>query len=373
MNTMPIRQVPSRLIQQMLRDHRREWDHPEFRPTARRNFEKVVSCGTAALGSRLYASESETKIVHHTCKSGSCVSCGQAARINWQRQRFAALPNVPFGTLVFTMPDVLWPIYQQNRHLVHDLPTLAGAVIQQWAAAEYGVEVMSVVVTHTFGGRLNFHPHLHVLASAAGWCRARACWVESIELNASKLMYRWRHAVVQHLRAALRESCLETEVPSPDLRRLLNTQYGRRWNVYVKKRISKVEFLSYAGRYFRRPPLAQRRILEVRAESVIVELKDRKARQQVPTEFRTGDLIRLLGEHVPEHYKHSVRYFGLLAPRAINKRMAGVFVALNQARPPRPARLSWAYLLKREFNVDPLVDSNGHRMRLVSSRFPAPS
>jgi hypothetical protein len=28
------------------------------------------------------------------------------------------------------MPDVLWPIFRQNRHLLHDLPALAAAVIQ---------------------------------------------------------------------------------------------------------------------------------------------------------------------------------------------------------------------------------------------------
>jgi hypothetical protein len=51
---------------------------------------------------------------------------------------YAGLSNVG---IVFTMPDVLWPIFQKNRHLLHDLPTLGAAVIQQWAKLKYGVRV----------------------------------------------------------------------------------------------------------------------------------------------------------------------------------------------------------------------------------------
>jgi len=31
------------------------------------------------------------------------------------------------------MPDVLWPLFQRNRHLLHDLPVLGAHVLQQWA------------------------------------------------------------------------------------------------------------------------------------------------------------------------------------------------------------------------------------------------
>lgn len=53
------------------------------------------------------------------------------------------------------MPDVLWPIFQKNRHLLHGLPKLRAAVIQQWVKLKYGVRVSIMVVPHTFGVRLN--------------------------------------------------------------------------------------------------------------------------------------------------------------------------------------------------------------------------
>ena len=40
-----------------------------FRPAVRANFAKVLMCRTEALGSEVYTSNTEQKIVHHTCKS----------------------------------------------------------------------------------------------------------------------------------------------------------------------------------------------------------------------------------------------------------------------------------------------------------------
>ena len=38
----------------------------------------------------------------------------------------------------------------------------------QWAKDRYGVRVLIMVVQHTFGRRLNFNSHLHILVSAGG-------------------------------------------------------------------------------------------------------------------------------------------------------------------------------------------------------------
>ena len=90
------------------------------------------------------------------------------------------------------MPDVLWPIFRQNRHLLHDLPTLGAAVIQQWVKAKYGVRVLIVAVPHTFGRHLNFNAHLHVMVSAGGLKESGICWTTPLRFARRKLMHMWR-------------------------------------------------------------------------------------------------------------------------------------------------------------------------------------
>ena len=65
------------------------------------------------------------------------------------------------------MPDVLWPLFQRNRHLPA-FPFLAAQVLQQWARQKYGIRLMIVVIPHTFGRHLNFNCHLHILVSEGG-------------------------------------------------------------------------------------------------------------------------------------------------------------------------------------------------------------
>src|SRR5437762_7366372 len=137
-------------LKQILVSARSSWDRSDTRRAVRENFEKVINCRTAALGAEIYASETEDKIVYHSCKSRACPSCGHRATLLWQREQWAAVPDIPYKGIVFTMPEVLWHIFRRNRNLLHDLPTIGADVIQQWAKERYGARVIIVVVMHTF-------------------------------------------------------------------------------------------------------------------------------------------------------------------------------------------------------------------------------
>src|SRR5712692_85855 len=119
-------------LKQILIATRSYWDRVETRSAVRQNFEKVINCRTRVLGAEVYASETEQKLVYHTCKSRACPGCGHRATLLWQREQWAVLPDVPYAGMCLTMPDVLWSIFQQNRHLLHDLGALGAATIQQW-------------------------------------------------------------------------------------------------------------------------------------------------------------------------------------------------------------------------------------------------
>ena len=254
-------------LKQILIATRSYWDRPETRAAVRQSFDKVIQCGTLALGAEVFASETEEKLVPHTCKVRPCPSCGHRATIQWQREQWRALPDIPYVGIVFTMPDVLWPIFRQNRHLLHDLPKLGAAVIQQWAKLKCGVRVSIMVIPHTFGGRLNFNSHLHVLVSAGGLQELEGRWVNGLFLveDKGKLMRMWRFAVITYLRAALEAEVLTSDLSYRKLRTRLKKQYERWWSIDIDHFASKEHFLRYAGRYVRRPPIAQYRFLQITA------------------------------------------------------------------------------------------------------------
>jgi len=61
-------------LKQIVTATRSHWDRDETRPAVRENLEKIINCRTPTLGAEVYASESELKLVYHTCKSRACPS-----------------------------------------------------------------------------------------------------------------------------------------------------------------------------------------------------------------------------------------------------------------------------------------------------------
>ena len=72
------------------------WGRPEIRAVVRNEFDKVCKCRTAALGATVFASEAETKVVFDACKSRACPPCGHRRTLLWQRDQWAALPDIPY-------------------------------------------------------------------------------------------------------------------------------------------------------------------------------------------------------------------------------------------------------------------------------------
>ncbi|MBZ5549482.1 MAG: transposase [Acidobacteriia bacterium] len=353
------------LLKQILEATRDLWDRPETRPDVRENFARMLNCRTAALGAEVYASPTgEKTIFYHTCKSRACPSCGYRATLLWQEEMRALLPDIRYAGVGFTMPNVLWPIFKQNRHLLHDLPALGAEVIQQWVNAKYGARVLIIVVQHTFGASLNFNCHLHILVSAGGLQESQGRWISRIHFPKVPLMRMWKYVVITYLREAIKTNVLRSDFDAKELRKMLKTQYERDfWIVDVDHCKSKQHFLGYAARYVRRPPIAQRRFVKVTEREVQFLTKDKKLQQVVTTRYSIEQFIALWAQHVPDRYRHAIRYFGLLAPSTKSRTWAALFVLLGQERRPRPQRLSWRNSLRQYFGVDPLVDRNGQPMK----------
>ena len=352
----------SRPLRQVLEMHREVWDCDETRPSVREAFSKVIDCGTEALGAEVFASDREERIVYHTCKSRACPSCGYQATRAWQRDQWRELPDIPYAHVTLTMPNVLWPLFQHNRHLQHDLPVLGADVLQRWARQKYGIRLMITTIPHTFGRHLNFNSHLHILVSEGGLSEDGARWHESASFDEEAL-----------LREAASHGVLGTDMPRDELQQLLTTQYERWWNVDIGRGQSKKQVLGYAGRYVRRPPIAQHRFRKIDGQEIRFMTKDTRTGQTVETTYTPAAFLATLADHVPDRYRHNIRYFGLLAPRVKSDTHDAVFSLLGQQRLGKPPPLRWAASLQKSFGIDPLLDRDGQQMHWDRQIPPAPS
>jgi putative transposase len=102
--------------------------------------------------------------------------------------------------------------------------------------------------------------HLHILVSACGLQESEGRWVPHLTFSKSALMHIWRFAVITYLRSALKANVLTTDMSPTAFKAFLVSQYERWWNIDIHNFTSKEHFSRYAGRYARRPPIAQRRL-----------------------------------------------------------------------------------------------------------------
>jgi Putative transposase len=259
------------------------------------------------------------------------------------------------------MPDVFWPFIEQDRRLLSDIATLGASIINRWVQAHYGVVPLILVIPHTFGRRLNFHPHLHILVSAGGLNKRENRWIDFKNFNKYVLMYWWRFAVIRYFAEVLGTAVEDVDAFDEKLKQ----QGKRRWNIHIRRFSSKAHFLRYAGRYLRRPPIAEHRIISITDQHVEYWANDLKLKTWVRIKVSVEEFLELLIQHVPERYTHAIRYFGLASPVGKHLFSSAVFVLLGQEQKPRPKRLSFEAMSVKYFDYNPLLDRHGQRMRWV--------
>ena len=350
-------------LTQILLKTRPYWDQDGTRPAVRGAFAKALQCRTPELGAEVYSSEAQELVFYHTCKSRACPSCGYRANVQWLRERWAALPDTLYKGITFTMPRVLWELFRDNPPLAKALSALAAELIKARVSAKYGVRVGVIAILHTFNGKLEFNSHVHTMVTGGGLNGSFNIWVSSVYYDRDRLMTSWRKAVIALLRAALRAGQLHTTMTVDQMEETLTQQEKCWWSIKIQSFRDKWHFLQYAGRYVRRPPIAQRRITWIGQRTVRFWYKDKKLRRRAYVQCSLEEFIDRWSQHIPEGYRHAVRSFGLFAPRSLGQTSAAIFVTLRQNRRPRPRPRPWAESIERDFGHDPLLDHTGRRMK----------
>jgi len=268
------------------------------------------------------------------------------------------------------MPNSLWPFFHDNPRLAKALPALAGTIIYAHSNVRHGVQVGIIGILHTFNPKLEFNSHVHTMVTDGGLSETSASWVPYIDYDSNEMMRSWKQAVIRLLRGALQSNQLRSELDREELEYLLAEQEKRFWRIKIQSFSTKEQFLLYAGRYVRRPPIAQKRITNITKQSVTFWAKDKRLRRRVLVTCSLEDFVDRWSQHIPERYCHSVRSFGLFAPRSLSRTSATVFRILGQDRMKRPLPRRWADSIKKCFGRDPLLDPQGNRMTWVGHVVP---
>ena len=154
-------------------------------------------------------------------------------------------------------------------------------------------------------------------------------------------------------------------MPRDEIERLLQEEEKRTWDSAHVQADEKEHFLRYGGRYVRRPPFVERRILDIADGFVRFWYMDKRTHRREPVRCTVKEFIDRWAQHIPQLYRHAVKYFGLFAPRRWGQVGAAVFTLLGTPQRPRPNRLPWAVAIQELGGPNPLLDYEGQPMKFV--------
>ncbi|EFD5386609.1 IS91 family transposase, partial [Shigella flexneri] len=293
----------------------------------------------------------------NSCGSRACPSCGKKATDLWIATQLNRLPDCDWVHLVFTLPDTLWPVFESNRWLLNDVCRLAVENLL-YAARKRGQEPGIFCAIHTYGRRLNWHPHVHVSVTCGG-LNKHGQW-KKLSFLKDAMRSRWMWNMRQRLLKAWSEGLAMPESLShitteSQRRSLVLKAGGKYWHVYMSKKTAGGRNTArYLGRYLKKPPIAASRLAHYNGgASLSFRYLDHKTGETATETLTQRELVARLKQHIPEKFFKMVRYFGFLASRVCGEKLPQVYRALGMDKPEPVAKVCYAQMVKQFLSRDP--------------------
>jgi len=319
------------------------------------------ACRTAALGGHVdrCASCGYQAISYNSCRNRHCPKCQAQARQRWLAAREQELLGVSSFHVVFTLPQVLNALCQQNPKVLYNLLFRASAETMLELAADpkhLGAEIGFLSILHTWGQNLSLHPHVHCLVPAGGLSPDHQRWVRpkyAFFLPVKALGRIFRQRFVRGLRRAYRRNQLVfggQTAPLAEAGRFqafVNTLFAHDWVVYAKPSMGGSRVLRYLGRYTHRVAISNHRLLAFDGEQVTFRWKDYAHGNQERTMTLTAaEFLRRWVQHVLPRGFVRIRQFGYLASPCRTARLALArqlldFIPAPEAATTSPVGATW--------------------------------
>ncbi len=305
----------------------------------------IELCYTAALGGHKTRCDAcgHEGCAYNPCRNRSCPKCQGVTRAAWLANRQREVLDTAYVHSVFTLPQDLSPLVLYNPRQLYGLlfRTVSQTLLDIAGDPRHlGAEIGGLAILHTWGGRLQFHPHLHCVLPAGGLAPDGSRWVPcrlDFFLPVRVLSRRFRRLYLEGLKhlygqgeLTLSGRCRELAEPKP-WRRLLQTLREKEWVVYAKEPCDSAHVLTYLARYTHRVAISNHRLVALQDGQVTFRFKDHRRGGKLRTQSLDAvEFLRRFCLHILPKGLHKIRYFGFLANRHRDAKLAQCRALLGQ-------------------------------------------
>jgi Putative transposase/Transposase zinc-binding domain len=312
--------------------------YPQTPPGVQQVLMRLAACRTKAFGGHVSECShcGAPRYLYHSCGDRHCPACGGTKRAAWLEGRRAELLPVPYFHVVFTLPHELSALVLGNRRTLYALLLRSSAQTLLDVAADpkhLGARLGVLGVLHTWGQRLEHHPHVHCVVPGGGlspdnhrWCSSRPNFLFPVKVLGSVFRGKYLEGVRQayesgelHLggsTAPLAERAIFED--------WLNTLYRKPWVVYAKEPFGNdpEQVLKYLARYTHRVAFSNARLVTLEDHGVTFTYKDYADSCRIrELTLPAVEFVRRFALHVVPGGLVRIRQYGLLANRGRGERL----------------------------------------------------
>lgn len=294
-----------------------------FTPRQLKVASHIMGCRTSKMGAFVYRCEecNYEYISYCSCRDRMCPKCQSQAHHKWINKIERIVLDCIHLHAVVTVPADLNPIALANKELFYSLlfQTASEAVLTLCNNPKHlGAMPGITAILHTWGQKLDFHPHIH-MAITAGGINAAGKWVDAKRTKngdvylfpVKALSEIVKKRLLKKLRKVEKKGLIEFD--HKEFKALLKKADGKNWISYVKEPFkgSKGVF-AYIGNYTHRSAISNSRIKNVTETHTTFQYRDYADRnKQKMLTLINEEFIRRFLVHTLKRGFVRIRHYGL--------------------------------------------------------------
>jgi len=275
----------------------------------RKAIQAFRDCRTEACGTALYRCEQcgESHTVNRSCGNRHCPTCQHHKTREWlANQLERQLPGHHF-MITFTVPEPLRRFIRSNQRLAYSVMFKASSEALKKLAVDdkyMGGDLPGFFgVLHTWGRTLDYHPHIHYIATGGAFSSAQNTWHPSridfyLPVRALSKIFRGK------FRDEMEKAGLLDHVP--------DEVWQTDWVVNSQAVGSSEATLKYLAPYVFRVAISNNRIISVEDRIVTFRYRKSGSHRWRTLALEAMEFIRRFLQHVLPTGFMKVRYYGFM-------------------------------------------------------------
>jgi hypothetical protein len=273
----------------------------------------IIDCRSGSFGTIVYACHDCQTIKSIACCCGNrhCPTCQHDKADQWLHKQMENLLPTHYFLLTITLPQELREVARSHQKIVYSaLFSCAHEALKKLAKDKRFVgsnRIGYLAVLHTWGGMLQYHPHIHMVIPGGAVSKDGDQWLSSredlfVHIKPFAKIFRAKFG------DAMKKAKLFNKI-DPGI-------WKQEWVVDSRYAGKGQNSLKYLARYVFRVAISNNRIKSIEDNAIKFTYKDRQRKTWKTMTFEPMEFIRRFLQHVLPGGFMKIRHYGFLNPNS---------------------------------------------------------